>query len=217
MKISNILLIGLAVFIVSGFVYDKVLLKAASDKIDRTIQFGDYTNVVANTRFNHVVVNGGNYDGRVEFHQRNKKELRYKDYMANNFLSEVKNDTLYINFKKQFTQRFFRKWSNNKVIVLYDSLNSITSINSQNYIFGKKLSKLKLTYKKNSFLKFRLNKIDSLEINSFGRSEIMSVASKANHLKVNAQDSTKVNLKILTNSNNDIQKSEKAKLKINIW
>lgn len=217
MKINNILLIGLTVFIVSGFVYDKVLLKAENDKIDRSIQFGDYTNVDSNINFNHVVVNGGNYSARVEFHQRNRKALRYKDDMSNHFLRAIKNDTLYINFKKQFTQTFFKTWSNNKVIVLFDSLKSVTSTNAQNYIFCKKLSQLKLTAKKNSFIKFSLNKVDSLKINSFGQSEIMSVASKAHHLKVNAQDSSKVYLKILTHSKNDITKSEKAKLKIKIW
>jgi len=208
MKVSNILSIVLVVFIVSALVYEKKLLKTDSNKIDRSIQFGEYPNVIP-LQFNHVKVKGGFTNGRVELHQRPRTEIRYKEGMKNLFQHHIKNDTLYIDFKEELTAPFYENYSKNKVIVLFKSIASFSFENSQNSMYCKKLSKLKIKGKG-----LHLEMVDSLDITVLGKTKLSSAASKANHLKVRAKDNSKVKLRILTAMENDIEFEDNAQVKV---
>jgi len=65
MKISNILFIALIVFIFSGLLYEKTLLKKEYHKINFSRIDGNHYNVIPLFNFEHVVIKGGNYDGKV--------------------------------------------------------------------------------------------------------------------------------------------------------
>lgn len=214
MKTSNILIVLLGTFLLSATAYDKVKLVKEYKKIDQSIQFGDHNNVIP-IQYSHVKVTGGNFDGRVELHQRPKSEMRFKDNIRGRFSHQVKNDTLYINFKKKFTNTFAKDWSKNRLILIYDSIQSFSFTNSQNYVYCKKLKHLNIIGNGVNASHIHLEHVDSLSIKAFDNTRIKSAPCKTHHLKIRAKDDSNIALQIFTNSENEIVKSENAIVKIN--
>jgi len=220
MKISNILFIALIVFIFSGLLYEKTLLKKEYHKINYCSVNGDHYNVIPFYDFDHVVIKGGNYDGRVELRETLKEELKFNDYMKHNFTYKYSNDTLYITMNKNTTKPYYR-WSANKILVNYINIKSLSFENSQNSISGSSLSKLTINAKGTNSCYFHIRKIDSLKINATGNTELWSggprkinyFPRKINYLEVKATGNANLNLRMQTNSKN-VKKSGNAKVKI---
>jgi len=165
-------------------------------------------------KFSHVVAKGGNIESRLALHQRPISEIRFKDKTKSIFNYKVKNDTLYIDFDEKFTKPYLNNWSEtNQVIVLFDSIASFSYTNSQNFIYGKKITHLKITSKGTNHSLIQFEKIDTLEIYTHGKTKMRSNSSRVNHLKIRAKDQSDIKLRTLTDTE-DIDFTEDATVKI---
>ncbi len=212
MKTSNILIIALVAFVIGALVYEKVLLLEASKKIDQTIPFGDYNNVVP-LEFSHIAVSGGNSRVGIGVHQSEASEIRYKDLNQEQFTHRVVNDTLYIKFKDGLTRSKADRWTYEKVIVKYKKIDSYTFEDSQGFFFAKDLSILKLIGSGISLLNIHLNKIDSLDIKVSDYTKIRgNKPSNTNYLNVKANNKSFIKFNISVAKQKNINKEEEAKV-----
>ncbi len=168
MKISNLLILILTAFICAALVYEKVVLKSEYEKIDKSSRFGQYTYTDEYEYFSHVVVNGNN-QGLVSFYQKGAALIKYKDNMKGRFTSKINNDTLYLDFDKSLTANLVRLDRYKRVVVFYDTLQSIQFTNSNIYIQANKLKTLKASGKGVSDFCLHGYKLDSLIYNTSGK------------------------------------------------
>ncbi|WP_010178611.1 hypothetical protein [Aquimarina agarilytica] len=161
MKISNLLILILTAFICAALLYEKVVLKSAYEKIDKSSRFGQYDYTNEYDHFSHVVVNGNN-QGLVSFYQKGTSLMKYKDNMKGKFISRITNDTLYLDFDKSLTANLIKLNRYKRIVVFYDTLKSIKFTNSNIYIHANELKTLKANGKGVSDFCLHGNKVDSL-------------------------------------------------------
>ena len=134
--------------------------------------------------------------------------------MKSKFKYHITNDTLYIALNKETTKPYFYDWSDDKVIVLFETIASFSFENSQNSMYCKQLSNLKIRGKGINSSRIHLVKVDSLDIKVTDKTKLKGIKSKASHLKIRAEGKSDVSMHIFTASENDIKFTEEATVKI---
>ena len=213
MKTSNILILVLVAFVVAISIYDKIKLKEISENINREVPFGEYTNTGI-INFSHVVVSGNNR-GRVSFHQRGKDLLKYQDHFKDKFNSFVKNDTLYLSFDKKLTRNSYTDDRVNRLIVFYDTIQSLQFKNSNVYMWTNEQESLKVKAEGISFFRLHAMKLDKLDYDVGGKTETRFNFAKPSHIKnltINAKEYSRTYLYNVITENPSIKTADSSKV-----
>ncbi len=212
MKISKLLILILTAFICSALVYEKVVLKSEYDKIDKSSRFGQYKYTDEYEHFSHVVVNGNN-QGLVSFYQKGTTLIKYKDNMKEKFTTRINKDTLYLDFDKSLLSNLAKLDRYKRVVVFYDTLQSIQFTNSNIYIQANKLKTLKANGKGASDFCLHGSKLDSLIYNTTDDNTTHFNYGNPSHIDnliIKASGDSKVWLKNLITKKDVITKSDNA-------
>ena len=213
MKKSNLLILCLVTFVAAASIFDKYKLKEISDNINREVPFGEYTNT-EKLNFSNVVVSGNN-QGRVSFHQRGENLIKYRDHFKDKFKSVVKNDTLYLTFDKSLTHNKYTDDKINRLIIFYDTIQSLQFKNSNVYMWTNEQKSLKVKAEGISFFRLHAMKLDKLNYDVGGKTETRFNFSKPSHIKnltINAKEYSKTYLYNVITENPSIKTADSSKV-----
>lgn len=112
MKLSSKILLLLLVILITGMLSSNIILKKEYDKVDKSDLYWTYRKVVQKP-FKYLKIKGGNITN-IAFEQSHESSVRILEewarYHSGSIESDVKNDTLFINFNFKPRDTFEKYW-----------------------------------------------------------------------------------------------------------
>lgn len=178
MKLSSKILLVIFLLLIAGAFSSNTILKKQYDKLDKSDIYWNYDKVLQQP-FSHLKITGGN-GTNIIFEQSKKPSVRllheWVYYHDGHIKSEIKNDTLYIDFNFTPANSFEKFWLEGTVPVRIFSpeLLTVTGVNTR----------------------FEMDKLKqkSITINMSGKSkfEVESLYPAMDSINITQQDSTQV-------------------------
>jgi hypothetical protein len=130
MKVSNTILLVTFCVATAGLFGSNYVIKKEYDKIDKTDPYWNYKKVT-DKPFEHLVINGGNVSNIVFEQSPNAYVKVMKEWRGSSdgsVKSDVRNDTLYLDFDNHFVDIYEKYWLQNVVPVRISS-SALLSVN----------------------------------------------------------------------------------------